>query len=400
MAFENKTIEEVYNLIISGLEKELHTRFRLLPKSFVRVLAKVLAAVFISLYRQQGWIFLQLFVDTATFDEVKVLGRKIRPLVQWGELVGIGQPREATQWSGTLTIKVLKKGEQLPQGTQFVSALTQKVYISSKNVDLNKNIVNIPVKCVDAGTSGNLDVGDELKTANPIPLIASSGLITDSKSASDEESAESYRSRVRQRWRIQPQGGSLADYRKWASEVTGVRQTYIYKDDETSSGVLIYVCADTDERTASHELCVEVGNTCTYDPETGEARKPMGAVLDPSYDESYTNIKSCVIKEFDVYILGVVVNEMDSFKNDVKNSIETYFLEREPYIRGLSVDNDRSDRISKNNITGLVNDIAEGLSGYFDSVILDKDSETLEEYTLGRGELAKLRKLYINGVPV
>ena len=115
MAFENKTIEEVYNLIISGLETELHTRFRLLPKSFVRVLAKVLAAVFISLYRQQGWIFLQLFVDTATFDEVKVLGRKIRPLVQWGELVGIGQPREATQWSGTLTIKVLKKGEQLPQ---------------------------------------------------------------------------------------------------------------------------------------------------------------------------------------------------------------------------------------------------------------------------------------------
>ena len=126
----------------------------------------------------------------------------------------------------------------------------------------------------------------------------------------------------------------------------------------------------------------------------------MGAVLDPSYDESYTNIKSCVIKEFDVYILGVVVNEMNSFKNDVKNSIETYFLEREPYIRGLSVDNDRSDRISKNNIAGLVNDVAEGLSGYFDSVILDKDSETLEEYTLGRGELAKLRKLYINGVPV
>ena len=35
MAFENKTIEDVNNLIISSLESELNTKFRLLPKAFV-----------------------------------------------------------------------------------------------------------------------------------------------------------------------------------------------------------------------------------------------------------------------------------------------------------------------------------------------------------------------------
>ena len=54
MAFENKTIEQVNNLIISGIEAELNTKFRLLPKSFIRVLAKVLSAVFITLYKQQA----------------------------------------------------------------------------------------------------------------------------------------------------------------------------------------------------------------------------------------------------------------------------------------------------------------------------------------------------------
>jgi len=401
MAFENKTIEDINSLIISGLETELNTKFRLLPKAFIRVLSKTLAGIYISLYRQQAWIFLQMFVATASFDEIEILGRKIRPLVLWGDLVGIGEPGNATQFEGNITVKATSINTYLLQGTQLVNPATNKIYLTTENV-LLKNLNNtVKVKCAEAGTAGNLSVGDELQTTAPLANIDKLVTCTEvTKEATDEEDEVTYRSRVVARWRVQPQGGALNDYRKWASEVPGVLQTYIYKDDNTAAGVLIYVVANTDDRIAGSDLLIEVGKACTYDPETGEGRKPLGAILDPANNESYSNIRACSVIDFDVYINEYSMDEYASFSASAKTDIGAYFKEREPFVRGLSVDNERYDRISTVNISGICNDIAEGVSGHFDEVVLKKNNTVIQSYTLGKGELAKLGKLYINGVEV
>lgn len=401
MAFENKTVEEVNNLIITGLESELNTTFRLLPKSFVKVLAKVLAGTYMTLYKQQAWIFLQLFVDSATFDEVNVLGHKIRPLVKWGELVGIGDPEDATQWEGTVTVTVTSVNTYLMQGTQFKNSATGKIYITTESRLLANASETIPIKCAEAGTAGNLSVDDELQAVNALSNIDRKAVCAAVTTvATDSETAESYRARVRNRWRVQPQGGSLSDYRKWASEVGNVLQTYIYKDDDTASGVIIYVSADTDSRIPSAGLLLEVGEACTYDPDTGEARKPIGAVIDPANDGTYTNIKAVTVTDFDVKITGYSEDEMTSFTASCKSNIGAYFNEREPYVRGLTIDNARTDRISEVNVSAIVDSIAEGVNGYFTDVKIYKDDEEVSSYTLGRGELAKLNDLYINGVKV
>ena len=93
-------------------------------------------------------------------------------------------------------------------------------------------------------------------------------------------------------------------------------------------------------------------------------------------------------------------DEIDSFKSSCKTNFDSYFLEREPFVRGLSVDNNRADRISAVNLTSIANDIAEGVSGYFEKIRLEKNGEIITDYTLGKGELAKLEKLYVNGVEV
>lgn len=401
MAFENKSIESVNNLIISGLENELNVKFRLLPKSFIRVMAKVLSAVFISLYRQQAWIFLQMFVATASFDEIEVLGRKIRPLVLWGDLVGIGEPGHSTQFTGIIKVKVTAINTYLMQGTQFVNPATGKLYLTMENVLLKNEEELIKVKCSESGTAGNLVVGDKLNTTSPLSNIDKTAICTEvTLEAVDEEDENTYRSRVAARWRVQPQGGALSDYRKWASEVPGVSQTYIYKDDNSAAGVIIYVVANNESRIPGSDLLVQVGRTCSYDPETGMGRKPIGAILDPENNETYKNIRPCAIVEFDVRINGYSGEEMNSFKTSVKSNIETYFLQREPFVRGLSVDNERTDRISSNNISGVVNDIAEGFNGYFGRVVLLKDGVEIQSYNLGKGQLAKLNKLYVNGVEV
>ena len=405
MAFENKTVESVYKLIVAGLEQELNVKFRLLPKSFIRVLAKVLAGVYITLYKQQAWMFLQMFVDTATFDEIEVLGRKIRPLVMWGELVGVGEPSEATQWAGKARVKVTAVRTYLEEGSQLRNAATGKIYITTETKFLANMEEVIAVKCAEAGTVGNLVTGDELQFVSPLYNVERKALVTEvNNEAVDAESAETYRGRVRQRWRVQPQGGSLSDYRKWASEVPGVYQTYIYKDEETSAGVLIYVAADpavSSDRKPPKDVLVAVGEACSFNPETGEARKPIGAVLDPLLDGSYSNIRPVSVTEFSVYISGYDENaEFSDFKEMAKSNISAYFNGREPFIRGLSIDAERVDKINVNNVIGICNDIAESLRGSFSDVIIKKNEEVISTYQLGQGEMCTCKSVFINGVEV
>lgn len=401
MAFENKTIEEINNLIVSGLEIELNTKFKLLPKAFVRVIAKVLSGVYITLYKQQAWILLQMFVATASFDEIEVLGRKIRPLVMWGDLAGIGEPENATQFKGKIKVKATNVGSNFLQGTQFLNPATGKIYITTETVLLRdvENIVGI--KCSESGIAGNLVIGDELISTSPLVNVVRNAVCTEIiANAEDEESEDSYRSRISARWKNPPQGGALGDYRRWANEVPGVLQSYIYKDDNSAAGVIIYVVANNDSRIAEPELLVAVGNACDYDPETGEGRKPIGAVIDPDNDGTYANIKPCDVLKFDVYINNYTETTLSSFIDEVKSEIQNYFLSREPFVRGLSTDIDRADRISAINVGGIVNDVAEGGDGYFESLDLKKDDEKIEFYILQRGEIAQLGKLYVNGEEV
>jgi len=405
MAYENKTVESVYKLIVAGLEQELNVKFRLLPKSFIRVLSKVMAGVYITLYKQQAWMFLQMFVDTATFDEIEVLGRKIRPLVMWGGLVGVGEPSEATQWAGKARIKVTAVRTYLEEGCQLRNAATGKIYITTETKFLANMEEVIAVKCAEAGTVGNLVTGDELQFVSPLYNVERKALVTEvNNEAVDAESAEKYRRRVKQKWMALPQGGSLSDYRNWAAEVPGVYQTYIYKDEESSAGVLIYVVGAEEmfsDRVPSKEILIAVGETCSFNPETGEARKPIGAVLDPLGDLSYKNVRPVSITLFDVYITGYDESaDIINFREMAKSNVETYFKEREPWVRGLSTEAERRDRISLNNVIGISNNIAEGLKGAFDNVDIKKSGESIDAYQLGMGELSALGSFFVNGVEV
>ncbi len=406
MAFENKTIKEVYDVVVAGFETEFNTEFRLLPKAFIHVLAKVWAGIYIVLYKLAGWIFLQIFPSTASYGTVEILGKKINPLVEWGTLIGCGEPYDATTFSAQVKVTVLADGI-ISSGTQLKSSLTGKLYLVNETVVIDSSLGDtalVSVDCSESGTAGNLEQDDELKFVNPLGFIGDKAVIDSIDNiAVDSEAIESYRNRINNRWKTQPQGGSLSDYRIWASDVEGVYQTYVYSDDDSAAGVIIYVCADpgiTGSRIADNALCKAVGHSCTYNPETGEQnRKPVTAVLDPDFNESYSNVKSVTESIFDVYIVNYS-GDVDAMKNNLKTSIENYLFEREPYIRGLSVDNNRVDSISVNNLVGIMNEIAIANTASFDSIDLRHSSASITEYTLGRGELAKLGNLYINGVAV
>lgn len=403
MALESRTISDINTLIYNQLETQFAKTFPILPKSFIRVLTKTLAGIFIILYKSAGWIFLQMFVSTASFEDIEIGGKIINPLKEWGRLCGVGDPIPATQTELALSVTVNDVGEVLLAGTQFSSTLNGIIYITEQNYTLSADPTSINVIAVTAGTIGNLEVDDVLTLVNTLGIIENDATITAVvTTAVDTETETNYRRRIKERFQLQPQGGAYSDYRIWASDVAGVQQTFIYAGDPPSN-VMIYVAGNPDlyiDRVADSALLLAVAQAVQYDPDTGYAtRRPIGAIIDPDGDESYANIQSISNVTFDIEITSFdIPTEVEAdVKEDIYNALDEYMQEREPYIEGLSIP-PKKDKITQANVIGIINDIAVAQSGSFLSAIVTISGVITTNYSLLEGELAKFGTLTINGV--
>src|SRR4030065_346655 len=208
MSLEIKTIQQINDLIIQQLEAQLNQTIPLLPKSFTRILSKVLSGIFITLYKVSQWIFLQIFVSSASWDEVEIYGKRIRPLTEWGKLIGVGEPIPATNAELELEITVNDIGSTLLAGTQFTSNINGLIYITQEDYTLAAATETINVICITAGTQGNLDIADILSLVTVTGIIAEEAEITDTLIiAADGETESQYRQRITERFQLQPQGG-------------------------------------------------------------------------------------------------------------------------------------------------------------------------------------------------
>lgn len=402
MAYENKTVDYVYNLLIESFQEKFNNKLRLLPKSFIVILSKVLSVIFVLPYKVCGWFYLQLFPDTASFDRVNVMGISLQPLVKLGVNIGVGEPTSGQAWEGLVSATVVTEGQAITAGTQLKSDVTGLMYVVSETVTTEGQSVNVPVYCVQSGSGGNLAQGDEIKFVSPLGFIAQDAVVASTtKEGLDEETADHYRARVVNRYSTQPQGGALSDYRIWSYDAPGVLQTYPYNGEDSPGDVEIYVAGNTDvypDRVPGRELCVAVGEACTYDPETGIAdRKPLTAILDPDYNGTYRNIQPVSIVTVDVSVTDVVGVDVSDFGAAYKSVCDDYLLGREPYIRGLSDENNKTNSIQKNTLIALANSVATSLKAQFGTVTMNINNVQVDNYNLDRGKLSALGHLYING---
>ena len=399
MALENRTIAEVNQLIIDQIEAQTSQTIPLLPKSFIRVLAKVLSGVFIILYKVDSWIFLQIFISTASSQEVNIFGKKVRPLVEWGRLVGIGDPDPASQATLEIDLTVISIGSVLSSGTQFVSNLNGLTYITQQSYTLSATPFTVEVISVNSGIQTNLTAGDVLSIANSLGFIADdsvvSALVTP---ALDAETDNDYRLRITEHFQLQPQGGALADYRLWAQDAPGVKQTFWYTGDPPC--VMGYIEGDPDtyvDRIPDAALLLAVGAVINFDPVTGLAtRRPVTAIIDPAGDKTYTNILPVVLKAFDIEVTDLNISDIPGITAQINDALTVYFLNRQPFIEGLSLPPNRNV-ITQANAIGVIDDIVSANNGTFTTAIVNLDGFVTAQYTLGEGEISKLNSLTVNG---
>ena len=392
MSLSTPTTQEISDNIIAQLEASLNQTIPLLPKSFLRVLAKAMAGVFILLYKYAGFMFLQIFVRTASFSPTVINGVNVTPLVEWGRLIGVGDPVPATHAELLIDITVENQIGTLPSGSQLVSADNGVTYITLGAVALSAPVVQATVQAASdqgggsgAGSLGNLDAGAVISFANPLANVARDAVVvSQTVTGADAESADAYRARVIDRFQKRPQGGAYADYEQWGEEAAGIINVYPYTDGTTPGEVTVYSEATPESSgspdgipTAAQLLAVE--DAITFDSDGRATRKPVGAFL---------NSLAITRKALNVEVTGLVASDIATVEADITTAIEAYFLDGEPFIVGLSV-LPRLDRLTEAALGGLVDSIVSAAGGTFTSLVLKDGVTPITVYSLGEGEKAK-----------
>jgi uncharacterized phage protein gp47/JayE len=414
------TAQIAANLIVQ-LEAALSQTIPLLPKAFSRVLAKVLAGVYVTLYKYAGFSLLQQFVSTATMDETIVNGVSIRPLVEWGRLVGVGDPLGSTQAELVVTATVLTQNGSLPGGAQLLHAATGVVYqtiaavtwgFEGDGVPLDDWLITRTVRASSdqgggdgSGTVGNLELGQVLQFASPLPNVSRAATVTGMNVEGAEGEAEDiYRGRVLERFRRRPQGGAYADYQQWGSAVAGIRAVYPYTGAPGEMDVFVEAVASPEDIMAgsliddgpdgipSGAQLAAVRDAIDFDPD--EAPSPTG-LANRRPANAAVNVLPIVRTAFDVELSGLeavdaatVLAALDA----IEEGLDEFLRARAPFIVGLS-SLPRLDRVTQGAVAGVANEIAEANGASVASVILRRGGASIQQYTLAHGELAKLGAL-------
>ena len=397
LSIDTPTTKELADNIFAQIQSSTSKTIRILPRSFISVLSKAIAAVIVILYKYGGFIFLQMFPSTASSKDTVVNGVTINPLKFLGRLVGVGDPKPATSAELTIDVTVTNEGDVLPAGSQLVSSFNGVTYITSSAVTLGASVVSVNVIAVSdqgggggAGVIGNLDAGDPLSFANPIANVSRETIVTAQiVTGADEESVDNYRQRVIDRFQKRPQGGALADIEQWAKEAAGIIKAYPYTG--LPGQVDVY-----------SEATVDSSGNPDGIPTTAQLEAVLGSI---NFDSSgiarrknanaFINSLPITRQGFDVLVTGISgVDELATVQSDIQSALSEYFLSAEPFIAGLSI-LPRLDQITRTKISAIVEDIVTAAGGIFESAIFNYEgvAGSIPSHILLEGQKSKLSNL-------
>lgn len=397
MSTDLKTTKQITDNIIANLESLLGQSIPFLPKFFLRVIARAFAATYVLLYKYIGYGTLQLFVDTASDQPTTINGRVLTPLNEWGELVGIGDPAEATQAQLNIRVTALVQGGAVTEGTKLIYNPTGVVYSVTTSTLLSDVNVEVPVRAVSdqqggngAGVIGNLADGTEITFANPQPDVARTAVVLSTiVPGANGESADVYRQRVKDDFRGRPQGGALADYRRWGEEPAGILNVYPYADETCPGKVLGYVEVVPDsgnpDGIPTNAQLEEVQNSVEYDVQGIATRRPVGALF---------QALPITRRSFTVYVEGLAAEDVARAQTEITAGVQEYFASREPYIEGLDFPPKRNT-VSYLSVGGVVESVATAVGATVQGVELFEGALPIGSVvTLQYGDKAKVDVLF------
>lgn len=208
----------------------------LLRMAVLRVLAWAMSGLAYSVYGYIDWCFRQAIPFTAT-DEY---------FAAWAGLIGIYQ-KDAAPAVGFA--RFAGNPATPPQPFPSGAALTRQdgtPYTTTADGMLAADgFLTVPIVAAVSGALTDCDAGTPISIDDPVPGINSGGVMSaPATGGADQETPDAFRSRALLAYRTPPQGGSAADYVRWALQVPGVTRAWVGPPWPGPGSVMVFVMFD------------------------------------------------------------------------------------------------------------------------------------------------------------
>jgi uncharacterized phage protein gp47/JayE len=182
------------------------------------------------LYEHQKWISRQLFPDTA--DEDYLVSKHANPRGIYRKAVSFATG--AVSFTGAV-------GSTIDIGCEQKSGSGIAVIATASGVVGAGGTVVLAAKASVAGVAGNLAVGTKLTlTAAPFG-VQSTATVVSMSGGTEIETPQALLARVLFDIRMPSSGGVTHDYYKWAMEVPGVTDAYVFTQRRVANGVDVVI---------------------------------------------------------------------------------------------------------------------------------------------------------------
>lgn len=371
MALEQTTISDIKTRIIAHFESEFGSPIPLLSKAVWRVVATVMAGIYIILYEYGFDAMKQRFIQTANLIYLKIIGSDLN-LTQ----------TPATLWEGVITVISTASTETLPADTtKFLNKNTGYVYSVTSNTSLSIGSNSVPISATESGDAQSLSAGIVLNFVSaPAGATKEATIASTTIEGDDAETLEDFRARVLQRYRLKPQGGALIDYVIWLAGATNLKNTYPY----ATIGALqvdlhIEVDNQTDGIPTTTQLQFYYDNYINYNPNSGQAdRRPVTAEI---------NMLPITVRSEDIRVVALSPDTTE-IKTAIETALEQVLALKEPYIQGVSVT--RNDFIKKSQLSTAVQNVTDAYNATFDDIVLSNGGLPYSSDVLAKGQKTKL----------
>lgn len=260
-----------------------------------------------------------------------------------------------------------------------------QVYVLDSEYTCTGTADEIEVRSIGAGVAYNLNVADNLTITEPVIGVDKTVTVTEVvEQPKAGETIELYRQAILSAIQLEPQGGSRADYRQWATDAQGVRLVYPYVRDGEPSNLDIYVEAtlvdSTDGKgTPSSTILDDVEEVLNYDPDISKpiyerGRKPAQAFL---------NVLPIVLVPIDVEITDLS-DSSAAVQATIQSALEDMLYRVRPFISGADLQRNKNDILYYGKVQSVVTESL--VNGNFFNLLkmyVDGNEEVSYEFTLG-----------------
>ncbi|WP_338664985.1 baseplate J/gp47 family protein [Pararoseomonas sp. SCSIO 73927] len=220
MPFVRSTPAEMRARLRAEVESVLSGSDARLRRSIEEILVRVTALGAEEHHQHLDWNAKQLLPDTAE-DEV---------LARHASIWGVARLARTFAHGDTCTVSGATQGAIIPAGAELRRGDDVR-FVTDVDATVGAGGgATLAVTALVAGSAANTEVGTTLDFVSPIPGVVGAVTVAGDgiRGGEEEESDDRLLSRLLDRIQDPPAGGKASDYKRWARQIAGVGEVFVY----------------------------------------------------------------------------------------------------------------------------------------------------------------------------